>query len=49
MAATPGGSRRRADAERNIARIVSAARELMSSNPNATTDDIAQAPPASDG
>ncbi|MBB3727109.1 TetR/AcrR family transcriptional regulator [Nonomuraea dietziae] len=43
MAATPGGSRRRADAERNIARIVSAARELMSSNPNATTDDIAQA------
>ncbi|GAA2661605.1 TetR/AcrR family transcriptional regulator [Nonomuraea recticatena] len=43
MAASPGGSRRRADAERNIARIVSAARELMSSNPNATTDDIAQA------
>ncbi|MEU4545040.1 TetR/AcrR family transcriptional regulator [Nonomuraea dietziae] len=43
MAATPAGSRRRADAERNIARIVSAARELMSSNPHATTDDIAQA------
>jgi len=35
--------RRRADAERNIARIVSAARALLGSNPNATTDDIAQA------
>jgi AcrR family transcriptional regulator len=35
--------RRRADAERNIARIVSAARTLLGSNPNATTDDIAQA------
>ncbi|MGP4102069.1 TetR/AcrR family transcriptional regulator [Nonomuraea sp. KM90] len=42
MAATPAGSKHRADAERNIARIVSAARELLSSNPNATTDDIAQ-------
>lgn len=35
--------RRRADAERNIASIVSAARALMSSDPNATTDDVAQA------
>jgi AcrR family transcriptional regulator len=43
MAANPARSKRRADAERNIARIVSAARELMSSDPNVTTDDIAQA------
>ncbi|SDJ01311.1 TetR/AcrR family transcriptional regulator [Nonomuraea jiangxiensis] len=43
MAAPSARSRRRADAERSIARIVSAARELMSSDPNATTDDIAQA------
>ncbi|MFD0899727.1 TetR/AcrR family transcriptional regulator [Actinomadura sediminis] len=35
--------RRRADAERNIARIVSAARTLLSSDPNASTDDIARA------
>ncbi|RSN12996.1 TetR family transcriptional regulator [Nonomuraea sp. WAC 01424] len=32
-----------AAAERSIARIVSAARELLSSDPNVTTDDIAQA------
>lgn len=43
MAAPSARSRRRADAERNIARIVSAARTLLSSDPNATTDDIAQA------
>ncbi|MDH2425278.1 TetR/AcrR family transcriptional regulator [Sphaerisporangium sp. TRM90804] len=43
MAVSSAGSRRRADAERNIARIVSAARELLSSDPNATTDDIARA------
>jgi AcrR family transcriptional regulator len=42
MAAPSAGSRRRADAERNIARIVSAARALLSSDPNATTDDIAR-------
>ncbi|MFG1616214.1 TetR/AcrR family transcriptional regulator [Nonomuraea wenchangensis] len=35
--------RRRADAERSIARIVSAARTLLSSDPNARTDDIAKA------
>ncbi|MFI6182990.1 TetR/AcrR family transcriptional regulator [Nonomuraea sp. NPDC051191] len=43
MAAPSARSRRRADAERSIARIVSAARELMRSNPHATTDDIALA------
>ncbi|MEV0590582.1 TetR/AcrR family transcriptional regulator [Nonomuraea cavernae] len=43
MAAPSARSRRRADAERSIARIVSAARTLLSSDPNATTDDIAQA------
>lgn len=43
MAAHSARSKRRADAERSIARIVSAARQLMSSDPNATTDDIAQA------
>ncbi|MER6511373.1 helix-turn-helix domain-containing protein [Nonomuraea sp. NPDC001636] len=43
MAAPPARSRRRADAERSIARIVSAARELMRSDPHATTDDIARA------
>ncbi|MFF0866776.1 TetR/AcrR family transcriptional regulator [Nonomuraea sp. NPDC003560] len=43
MAAPPVRSRRRADAERSIARIVSAARELMRSDPHATTDDIARA------
>ncbi|MDN5857395.1 MAG: TetR/AcrR family transcriptional regulator [Pseudonocardia sp.] len=35
--------RRRADAERSIARIVSAARHSLSTNPDATIDDIAQA------
>jgi AcrR family transcriptional regulator len=35
--------RRRADARRNSARIVSAARARLSSDPNATIDDIAQA------
>lgn len=35
--------KRRADAERSIARIVSAARTLLSSDPNAKTDDIAKA------
>jgi AcrR family transcriptional regulator len=35
--------RRRADAERNIARIVSAARMTLSGNPEATIDDIAKA------
>ncbi|MBC6470449.1 TetR/AcrR family transcriptional regulator [Actinomadura alba] len=37
------GPRRRADAERNIARVVSAARESLSSDPNASIDDIAKA------
>ncbi|WP_326799604.1 TetR/AcrR family transcriptional regulator [Streptomyces sp. NBC_01808] len=35
--------RRRADAERSIARIVAAAREELRSDPAATTDDIAKA------
>ncbi|MFC5747470.1 TetR/AcrR family transcriptional regulator [Actinomadura rugatobispora] len=43
MAGSTARPRRRADAERNIARIVSAARAQLRSNPNATTDDIAQA------
>jgi AcrR family transcriptional regulator len=43
MAGSSARPRRRADAERNIARVVSAARSLLSSNPNATTDDIAKA------
>lgn len=43
MGAPSGRLRRRADAERNIARIVSAARECLSSDPNATIDDIAKA------
>ncbi|MEU8377802.1 TetR/AcrR family transcriptional regulator [Streptosporangium sp. NPDC048865] len=37
------GPRRRADAERNIARIVSAARESLSGDPDASVDDIAKA------
>lgn len=37
------GPRRRADAERNIARIVSAARSTLSADPNASVDDIAKA------
>jgi AcrR family transcriptional regulator len=36
-------ARRRADARRNSARIVSAARARLSSDPHATIDDIAQA------
>lgn len=43
MGAPSGRVRRRADAERNIVRIVSAARERLSSDPNATIDDIAKA------
>ncbi|MEV4537757.1 TetR family transcriptional regulator [Asanoa sp. NPDC049518] len=35
--------RRRADAERSIARIVAAAREALSRDPDATVDDIARA------
>ncbi|MEU7803965.1 TetR/AcrR family transcriptional regulator [Micromonospora arborensis] len=35
--------RRRADAERSIARIVSAARDCLSRDPDATVDDIAKA------
>ncbi|OZM79950.1 TetR family transcriptional regulator [Pseudonocardia sp. MH-G8] len=35
--------RRRADAERSIANIVSAARTCLSNDPDATTDDIAKA------
>ncbi|GAA1841135.1 TetR/AcrR family transcriptional regulator [Actinomadura bangladeshensis] len=37
------GRRRRADAERSIARIVSAARECLSRDPSASIDDIAKA------
>jgi AcrR family transcriptional regulator len=37
------GPRRRADAERSVARIVAAARTSLSSDPNASTDDIAKA------
>lgn len=40
---TPAGRRRRADAERSIARILSAARESLSRDPNAGLDDIAKA------
>lgn len=43
MPAADARPRRRADAERNIARIVSAARHSLSANPEATIDDIAQA------
>ncbi len=43
MTAPSARPRRRADAERSIARIVSAARARLSSDPNATTDEIAQA------
>lgn len=35
--------RRRADAERSIARIISAARTCLGSNPKATIDDVAKA------
>ncbi|WP_336211770.1 TetR/AcrR family transcriptional regulator [Nonomuraea sp. LPB2021202275-12-8] len=40
---TAAGPRRRADAERNIARIVSAARESLGTDPHASIDDIAKA------
>lgn len=40
--ATSTGRRKRVDAERNVARIVSAARAQLSADPNATTDDIAK-------
>jgi AcrR family transcriptional regulator len=43
MVEPPARPKRRADAERSIARIVSAARVLLSSDPNAKTDDIAKA------
>lgn len=43
MPTTPSGRRRRADAERSIARIVAAARESLSRDPNASIDDIAKA------
>ncbi|MFI6515392.1 TetR/AcrR family transcriptional regulator [Spirillospora sp. NPDC050679] len=43
MAAPSARPRRRADAERNIARIVAAARRLLSVDPSAATDDIAKA------
>lgn len=40
---TASRPRRRADAERSIARIVSAARVCLGDNPDATVDDIAKA------
>ncbi|WP_433465611.1 TetR/AcrR family transcriptional regulator [Spirillospora sp. CA-128828] len=43
MPSASPGRRRRADAERSIARIVSAARESLSRDPNASIDDIAKA------
>lgn len=43
MSPAAAGPRRRADAERSIARIVSAARECLSSDPNTGLDDIAKA------
>ena len=43
MPSATTGRRRRADAERNIARIVSAARECLSRDPGARIDDIAKA------
>ncbi|GAA3507752.1 AcrR family transcriptional regulator [Streptosporangium album] len=43
MPTAAAGPRRRADAERNIARIVSAARKSLSGDPNASVDDIAKA------
>jgi AcrR family transcriptional regulator len=39
----PARPRRRADAERSIARIVAAARDQLSRDPEATVDDIAKA------
>ncbi|NDU73800.1 TetR family transcriptional regulator [Actinomadura sp. DSM 109109] len=43
MPSATQGRRRRADAERNIARIVSAARECLGRDPAASIDDIAKA------
>ncbi|MFI6451097.1 TetR/AcrR family transcriptional regulator [Streptosporangium amethystogenes] len=43
MPTVPAGPRRRADAERSIARIVAAARKSLSSDPDASVDDIAKA------
>lgn len=43
MATVNPRPRRRADAERNIARILAAARQSLSANPEATIDDVAQA------
>ncbi|WP_329425349.1 TetR/AcrR family transcriptional regulator [Streptosporangium sp. NBC_01495] len=43
MPTAAAGPRRRADAERSIARIVSAARTCLSGDPNASVDDIAKA------
>jgi AcrR family transcriptional regulator len=43
MAADTAPPRRRADAERNIARIVAAARTCLSSDPDTSVDDIARA------
>lgn len=43
MSTAPTRPRRRADAERSIARIVSAARSTLGQDPNATVDDIAKA------
>ncbi|MFE3458734.1 TetR/AcrR family transcriptional regulator [Nocardiopsis aegyptia] len=40
---TPAPRRRRADAERSIARIVAAARSCLGQDPDATTDSIAEA------
>ena len=40
--ASPSRPRRRADAERNIARIVAAARTLLGKDPQALTNDIAR-------
>jgi AcrR family transcriptional regulator len=43
MPTAAAGPRRRADAERSIARILSAARTCLSGDPNASVDDIAKA------
>lgn len=43
MATADARPRRRADAERNIARIVSAARQCLGADPDARIDDIARA------
>ncbi|TDD79498.1 TetR/AcrR family transcriptional regulator [Actinomadura darangshiensis] len=43
MPSATSGRRRRADAERSIARIVSAARESLTKDPGASIDDIAKA------